>query len=175
VNDDDLVPVSVRLGEVVPPEDPEDWTRPLTWMAAAGMLAGPALAAGWFAFWRPASGDAAPTTWVLAATIAGGAALTGASQAGRRWAFAGTLGAGLFAALATVVIGLALSGERQVGVASPSLSHAVLASLAGLAGTGVAALVAIVASPLAARWLRWLVPAAGGAVTIGLVVASVQP
>jgi cysteinyl-tRNA synthetase len=36
--DDDLVPVSVQLGNVVPPEDPEDWTRPLTWAAAAGML-----------------------------------------------------------------------------------------------------------------------------------------
>ena len=36
-----LVPVSVRLGNVVPPEDPEDWTQPLTWVAAAGMLAAP--------------------------------------------------------------------------------------------------------------------------------------
>ena len=39
MTDEDLVPVSVRLGEVVPPEDPEDWTRPLTWVAALGMLA----------------------------------------------------------------------------------------------------------------------------------------
>ena len=43
--DDDDVPVSVRLGTVVPPEDPEDWTRPLTWVAAVGMLAAPAVAA----------------------------------------------------------------------------------------------------------------------------------
>jgi hypothetical protein len=35
-DDDDSVPISVRLGTVVPPEDPEDWTRPLTWMAAPG-------------------------------------------------------------------------------------------------------------------------------------------
>ena len=42
--DDDVVPVSVRLGEVVPPEDPEDWTRPLTWVAAGGMLVGPIVA-----------------------------------------------------------------------------------------------------------------------------------
>jgi hypothetical protein len=171
VTDDDLVPVSVRLGEVVPPEDPEDWTRPLTWMAAAGMLAAPALALGWFALARPADGEPLFLTWVLAATIATGAALTGASQAGRSWAFAGTLGAGLFAALATVIIGLVVSGERQVGAASAPLAHAVLASAAGMGGAVAASLVAIVASPLASRWLRWAVGAAAGAATIGLVVA----
>jgi hypothetical protein len=171
VTDDDLVPISVRLGEVVPPEDPEDWTRPLTWMAAAGMLAAPALGLGWFAFGPPADGDPRFMTWVLAATIAAGAALTGASQAGRRWAFAATLGAGLFAALATVIIGLALSGERQVGVASPTVAHAVVASASGLAGAGVASLVAVVASSIAARWLRWLVAAGAGAGAIGLMAA----
>ena len=50
--DDDLVPISVRLGEVVPPEDPEDWTRPLTWVAAFGMLAGPLIALAWFVYRR---------------------------------------------------------------------------------------------------------------------------
>ena len=51
--DDDLVPVSVRLGEVVPPDDPEDWTRPLTWVAAIGMLAAPAVALAWYAVAPP--------------------------------------------------------------------------------------------------------------------------
>ena len=169
MTDDDLVPVSVRLGEVVPPEDPEDWTRPLTWMAAGGMLVAPALAFAWFAFWAPRDGDPALVTWVLAATIASGAALTGASQAGRGWALAGTLGAGLFGALATVIIGLALSGERQVESASPPLAHAVVASAAGLAATLPAAAVgAVVANR--SRVLRWLSSVAVALVVIGWVV-----
>ena len=67
--DDDLVPVSVRLGAVVPPEDPEDWTRPLTWVAALGMLAGPIVAFGWFAFAGPTSAEAVPATFLVAAAI----------------------------------------------------------------------------------------------------------
>jgi hypothetical protein len=171
VTDDDVVPVSVRLGEVVPPEDPEDWTRPLTWMAAGGMLVAPSLAFGWFAVAPPTVTSLLPMTWVLAMTIVAGAALTGASQAGRRWAFAATLGAGLFAALATIIIGLAVSGERQVAIASPPLTHAVVASAAGMGGAVVASLVAIVVSPFARRWLRWATAAAAGAVAIGLIVA----
>ncbi|HEX6129281.1 MAG TPA: hypothetical protein VF071_09700, partial [Candidatus Limnocylindria bacterium] len=62
---DDLVPVSVRLGEVVPPEDPEDWTKPLTWVAAAGMLLGPLVALGWFVAARPGGSDPEPGTWLL--------------------------------------------------------------------------------------------------------------
>ena len=64
--DDDLVPVSVRLGEVVPPEDPEDWTRPLTWVAAFGMLAGPIVALAWFLVAPPedaAARSPRPTSW----------------------------------------------------------------------------------------------------------------
>ena len=57
--DDELVPVSVRLGNVVPPEDPEDWTQPLTWVAAAGMLAAPLVALLWFWLFPPA--DPPPT------------------------------------------------------------------------------------------------------------------
>ena len=63
--DDDLVPVSVRLGAVVPPEDPEDWTRPLTWVAALGMLAGPIVTFGWFLFARPTSAEAVPATFLV--------------------------------------------------------------------------------------------------------------
>jgi len=71
--DDDDVPVSVRLGTVVPPEDPEDWTRPLTWVAAVGMLAAPAVAAAWFVI-APPAGTAGPVagTWLLAAVLVAG-------------------------------------------------------------------------------------------------------
>ena len=171
MTDDDLVPISVRLGEVVPPEDPEDWTRPLTWMAAAGMIVAPLFAFGWFAFGGPSDADPVPLTWVLAATIAAGAALTGASQSSRAWAFAGTLGAGLFGALATILIGLAVSGGRQVGIASPPLTHAFLASVAGLAGACAASVAAAATPSVVARWVRWLVATACAAVAIGVVVA----
>ncbi len=169
---DDLVPVSVRLGAVVPPEDPEDWTRPLTWVFALGMLGTPLLAAGWFLLAPPAGTDAPlPGTWLLAAALAGGAAAAGATQADRVRAFAGTAAAGLFAAVATVMVGLVLSGERQVGIASPTLGHALAACLAGLAGVVPAALLA----PLGVR--RWNVAgraALGGGVAV-LVAAVALP
>ena len=51
---DDNRPPSVRLGEVVPPEDPEDWGQPLTWIVAGGMLVGPIVGAAWFLLAAPA-------------------------------------------------------------------------------------------------------------------------
>ncbi|MGH2454831.1 MAG: hypothetical protein ACRDHD_01025, partial [Candidatus Limnocylindria bacterium] len=64
--EDDLVPVSVRLGAVVPPEEPEDWTRPLTWAAAAGMLTAPAVAGGWLVVWPPVAASAPSLgTWLV--------------------------------------------------------------------------------------------------------------
>ena len=144
-SDDDLVPVSVRLGQVVPPEDPEDWTRPLTWAAAAGMLAAPGVAFAWFWIGPPiASHPAQAATYVLACTLVTGAALTGATQQGALRAAAGTVAAALFSALAVVVVGAALAGERQVGAASPTVAHAFGAAVAGLCG-------ALAVSPLAAR------------------------
>lgn len=146
---DDLVPISVRLGTVVPPEDPEDWTRPLTWVAATGMLIGPLVALLWFWFTPPRDGVAArPGTWLVALGVAGGAAAVGGTQIGRLRAFAGTLAAALFAAVVVVLIGAALAGERQVEVASPTLAHALAAAAAGVAGAAVASLLA----PLLARW-----------------------
>jgi hypothetical protein len=170
VTDDDLVPISVRLGEVVPPEDPEDWTRPLTWMAAAGMLIAPLVALAWFAVARPSDTAPLPMTWVLAAALAAGAALTGASQAGARWAFAGTLGSGLFGALATVLIGVALSGERQMGVASPPLAHAFLASMWGLVGAAAGSGAAAGTAAWSSRWTRAAMVAAVG--TAGSLAAA---
>ena len=169
--DDDLVPVSVRLGAVVPPEDPEDWTRPLTWVAALGMLAGPILALAWFVAGPPASADSAlPATYLVAACLAAGAAATGATQIGAARAGTATLGAGLFGALVIIVLGVVMAGERQVGVASPTLAHAFVASAAGLAGAAVGAVVAAVAARLRSRVVRF-VPAvlAGVATTTGVV------
>jgi hypothetical protein len=171
--DDDLVPVSVRLGQVVPPEDPEDWTQPLTWAAATGMLAAPALAFGWFWLGPPsASHPAQAATYLLACTLAVGAALTGATQQGALRAATGTLAAALFGALAVVVVGAVMAGERQVGTASPSVAHAFGAAVAGLGG-------ALAASPLAARLAsigarapRVLAPGAIGAGVALLLVGA---
>ena len=117
--DDDLVPVSVRLGEVVPPEDPEDWTRPLTWVAAAGMLAAPLAGAGLVLLGgaRPTPGRPSPARWLVAVVLAGGAALAGAHAAGARLrAFTGTIAAGLFGRARRRSRSGVVAGERQVGV-----------------------------------------------------------
>jgi hypothetical protein len=145
--DDELVPVSVRLGNVVPPEDPEDWTQPLTWVAAAGMLAAPIVAVIWFWLVPPAGSWLMPGTILLGSALALGAVLTGATQQGGLRASTATVAAGLFAGLATVIVGLLMAGERQIGAASPTLAQAFGASLAGLAGC-------VAASPLAARFAR---------------------
>lgn len=170
-DDDDLVPVSVRLGTVVPPEDPEDWTRPLTWAAAAGMLAAPLVALAWFWIAAP-DGTKAPSlgTWLVAAVLAAGAAVAGATQLGAARALAGTVAAALFAALATVAVGLMVAGERQVGVASPTLGQAVAASVAGLAGALPAGLLALRLAEARSRRIRVVAPVAVGAGVALLVV-----
>ena len=170
-NDDDLVPVSVRLGEVVPPEDPEDWTRPLTWVAALGMLAGPIAAAAWFLVAPPVAGGAQLATYVVAALLAVGAAGTGATQIGTTRAWTATLGAGLFGALVIVALGAIMAGERQVGSASPTLEHAVTAVIGGLAGTVDAAIVAAVMAGVGSRLLRFLSGGLSGGVIAVIVVA----
>jgi len=151
------VPPSVQLGEVVPPEDPEDWRQPLTWVVAGGMLAAPAVATAWFIVAPPADPYAAiPGTSVVAAVLAAGAAVTGASQRGGRRALMGTLGAGLFGALGLVLVGNVLAG----GVA---LGTAVGAALAGAGGSLAAAVLAgLLAS--AGRLRRSLSPALAGAI-----------
>lgn len=155
MSDSSPVPPSVRLGQVVPPEDPEDWRRPLTWVVAAGMLAAPALAAAWFIVALPTDPYAAiPGTAVLAAAAAGGAAVTGASQRGAWRAVLGTLGAGLFSALALVAVGTTLADGAALGTA-------VTAALAGSGGClGAAALAGLLAS--AGRARRYVSPAVAG-------------
>jgi hypothetical protein len=170
--DDDLVPVSVRLGEVVPPEDPEDWTRPLTWVAAFGMLAGPIAALAWFLVMPPDDAEAAlPATYFVAASLAAGAAATGSTQIGAARAFAATLGAGLFAALVVIVLGVVMAGERQLGSASPTLAHAFSAAVAGVAGTADAAIVAVAVARLRSRLARVL-PAILSAIVIATIVVA---
>ena len=175
-DDDDLVPISVRLGEVVPPEDPEDWTRPLTWVVAVGMLLAPLTALAWFVIAPPTSTDAAvPATLLVASLLAVGAAVAGATQLSVARAWTTTLGAGLFAALVLVILGVVMAGERQVGAASPTLAHAFAAAVGGLAGSAAAALVAALVAGRMSRPLRALVAAVPGALVAAAVVALVLP
>lgn len=176
MTDDDLVPVSVRLGEVVPPDDPEDWTRPLTWVAAFGMLAGPLVTLAWFAVAPPMqSVQALPATYLVGVALAGGAAATGSTQHGIARAATATLGAGLFAGLAIVILGVAMAGERQLGTASPTLAHAFGAGLGGVAGAAVAAIVAGVVARTYPRGVRFLLALLAGVVVVLLVVGSLMP
>ena len=174
--DDDLVPVSVRLGEVVPPEDPEDWTRPLTWVAALGMLAAPIATFAWFTASPPRqAAEALPLTYLVAASLAAGAAATGATQIGVARAWTATLAAGLFGALVVIMLGVVMAGGRQVGVASPTLAHGFAAAVAGLAGAGAGALVAAVVARIGSRPVRFFAAVAAGASVALLAVAALLP
>jgi hypothetical protein len=173
---DDLVPASVRLGNVVPPEDPEDWTRPLTWVAAIGMLVAPLVTLAWFVVAPPVDGGhASVATFVVGAALAGGAAATGSTQIGALRAGTAALGAGLFGALVVVMLGVVMAGERQVGVASPTLAHAFAAAVAGLAGVVTAALLASAASRIRGRFARLLPPLAAGVAVAVIAVGAVLP
>ena len=174
--DDDLVPVSVRLGEVVPPEDPEDWTRPLTWVAALGMLAAPIATFAWFTASPPRQAvEALPLTHLVAASVAAGAAATGATQIGVARAWTATLAAGLFGALVVIMLGVVMAGERQVGAASPTLAHGFAAAVAGLAGAGAGALVAAVVARIGSRPVRFFAAVAAGASVALLAVTALLP
>jgi len=171
-SDDDLVPVSVRLGAVVPPEDPEDWTRPLTWVAAVGMLGAPAVAVGWYALDAPRDAtQLALGTWAVAAVLVVGAAAAGATQIGRLRAFTGTLGAALLGAVLVVAAGAVTAGERQLGSASPTVAHSLAAALAGLAGS----LPASVAAGLVAQRISRLQRGTLAGLIGALVTATVLP
>ena len=176
MSDDDLVPISVRLGNVVPPEDPEDWTRPLTWVAALGMLAAPIVTLLWFLVAPPDQAQQAlPATYLVATSLAGGAAATGATQLGTARAFTATLGAGLFGALAIVILGVAMAGERQIEVASPTLAHAVAAAIGGVTGALGASVVAAVVARLYERPLRFVMGIVVGVGTAMVTVALLMP
>jgi hypothetical protein len=177
VSDDDLVPVSVRLGEVVPPDDPEDWTRPLTWVAALGMLAGPLVALAWFLAAPPTDASAAvPATYLAAGFLVAGAAATGATQVGAARAGTATLGSGLFGALVVIALGVVMAGERQVESASPTLAHAFVVSVGGMAGAAAAAVIAAAVARLGSRLVRFAPSLAVGLIgAIGLVAVVMPP
>jgi len=167
--DDDSIPISIRLGSVVPPEDPEDWGRPLTWVAALGMLAAPIVAAAWFSIAPPrGSGELLPGTLAIAAAVVLGGVITGATQIGAMRAFAGTLGAALFGALGAVIVGAIMAQQRQVGSAAPTLAHAFVGALAGLFGALAASILAPPLAGMRSRARRALAP--GG---IGLALAII--
>ena len=180
--DDDLVPVSIRLGDVVPPEDPEDWTRPLTWVAAIGMLAAPAILLGWFLLAAPTdSTRASAGTYGAAIALVLGASAAGGTQLGRVRAVAGTLAAGLLGALLIVMVGAVTAGEvhccdpKMVASASPTLAHAAAGALAGLAGCLPAALAEGLTAGSLARLPRGLLAAAIGTVVTIAVLPSLFP
>ena len=181
---DDLVPVSVRLGTVVPPEDPEDWTRPLTWVAAIGMLGAPAILIGWYLLAAPTDGvRPLAGTYAVAIALVVGAAAAGGTQLGRARAVAGTLAAGLLGALLIVMVG-AVSGEVvtfcdcKPGVvipAAPTLAHAAAAALAGLAGCLPAALAEGLAARSLSRLRRGVLAGALGALVAAIVLPNLFP
>lgn len=174
--DEDLVPVSVRLGAVVPPEDPEDWTRPLTWVAALGMLAAPIAALAWFLLSPPLqSEEALPATYLVAALLAAGAAATGATQQGIARAATATLGSALFASLVVVIVGVVLAGERQVLAASPTLAHGLAAGIGGSAGAAAGSVVAALVARVHARPIRFLLVLVAGVAVAILVVGALLP
>jgi len=174
--DDDLLPVSVRLGAVVPPEDPEDWTRPLTWVAALGMLAAPIATLAWFLVAQPVQSErAVPATYLVAALLAAGAAATGATQQGVARAATATLGAALFASLVVVILGVVVAGERQVGAASPTLAHALAAAVGGSAGSAAGSVVAGLVARLYPRPIRFLLALVAGTAVAVLVVGTLLP
>jgi hypothetical protein len=174
--DEDLVPVSVRLGAVVPPEDPEDWTRPLTWVAALGMLAAPIATLAWFLVAPPLQSDVAHSaTYLVAALLAAGAAATGATQQGIARAATATLGAALFGSLVVIILGVAMAGERQVGAASPTLAHALAAGIGGSVGAAGASVIAGLVARLTSRPIRFLLALVAGTTLAILAVATVLP
>lgn len=169
---EDVVPVSVRLGEVVPPEDPEDWTKPLTWVAAAGMLLGPVVALAWFLVAPPEGAGLGPASWLLAAGVAAGAALTGATQQGRVRAWTATLASALFAALVVIILGGVFAAERQVGAASPTVAQAFGAAVAGLLGAVAGAPVAAAVSGRPSGAMRWAAAALVGVAVAGALLPA---
>jgi hypothetical protein len=163
--DEDHVPPSVRLGEVVPPEDPEDWRRPLTWVVAAGMLAAPVAGAAWFAVAGPTDPTDAPTgTSILAAVLASGAAIAGATQTGALRAVLTTIGAGLFGALGLVMVGSAIADGVSLGVA---VAAAIGGGFGSVPAAGLAALLTD-----APRLRRFVSPALVGGVVAFLGVRN---
>jgi hypothetical protein len=163
VTNETPVPLSVQLGEVVPPEDPEDWRQPLTWIVAVGMLAAPLWAAVWFVLAPPTNPYAAPVgVTALAMVVASSAVVVGASQRGALRALLGTVGAGLFAGLGVIVAGSAIASSAALGTA-------VVAATGGMIGVLPAAAIGAALSN-ARRGRRLASPIVAGALTALIAV-----
>jgi hypothetical protein len=73
------------------------------------------------------------------------------------------------------MLGVLMAGERQVGVASPTLAHGFAAAAAGLTGAAAGGVVAAVVARLRSRPVRFLAAvAAGGSVAL-LAVGVLLP
>ena len=123
---------------------------------------------------RPASADATspgPTLLAIALALGRGDRTTqmGGLRPDRHVA------AGLFGALVVVMLGVVMAGQRQVGVASPTLAHAFAAAVAGLAGVVTAALLASAASRIRGRFARLLPPLIAGVAVAVIAVGAVLP
>lgn len=161
---DDNRPPSVQLGDVVPPEDPEDWGQPLTWIVAAGMLVAPFAGAAWFILAAPTDPRlVVPGISALAVILALGAAVTGATQRGMWRAFVTSIGAGLFNALGLVVVGTVLAGGQSLGVATVS-------AMAGVIAAVPTAMLAALLADRSGRARRIVSPALAGGVTALVIV-----
>ena len=173
---DEVVPVSVRLGTVVPPADPEDWRRPLTWVAALGMLLAPALALVWSVIASPMqAAHPTPGTWLIAGALVVGGVITGTTQLRPMWAAAGTLGSALFGALLVVLYAVAVSPEVRAGTLTPYLVQALKGATAGLVGALVAATLMPAFTRMRSRIRRGLAPAAIGVAVSAIVVRLLLP
>ena len=134
------------------------------------MLAAPLVALGWFLLAPPRDAFSLyPGTWLLAASVVAGAVVTSLTQRGRWRSFAGAIGAGLFAALATIAIaaGLADGSTR----AAAELSQAAIGSTAGVTGALAAAPLLALLADRRARLRLALAPLAIGIASAGLTLA----
>jgi len=64
------------------------------------------------------------------------------------------------------------AGERQIGVASPTLANAFGAAVAGVAGAGVAAVIAAGVAHLRSRLVRFLLALIPGIIVSAMAVAA---
>ncbi|HEX7173439.1 MAG TPA: hypothetical protein VF365_12635, partial [Candidatus Limnocylindria bacterium] len=71
--------------------------------------------------------------------------------------------------------GVAMSGERQVGAASPTLVHGFAASVGGLSGAAGGSVVAGAVARLGPRPIRFLLALVAGVAIAVLVVGALLP
>lgn len=161
---------------MIPPEDPEDWRRRLTWQIAAGMLAAPLASLAWFLGWPPSSAsEPMIATYLVASILAGGSALAGSTQRGSIRTMLATVGVGLFEALGVVLVASIVTGGRAVGEATPEVAQGLTAALAGMGGALAAASLGALLADRATAMRRFASPALAGAITAVIFVGVLLP